>query len=229
MYYIYIDEAGRGPIAWPVYVGIVIVKEKMYTQQTMNKKFLKWKWFPWVKEKCYTCYDDSKVLSEKRREELYEKLLNDKSIHFSSWSSKSTEVDKKWIVRSIRNAIAKSIWKYFFDERFSAKKFIQFLDTQRKNMLIIVDGKTDFHISYLRWVDVVGVVDGDAKIPMISAASIVAKVERDREMRKLHLTFPQYGFDQHKWYGSSKHYAAIKLFGISPYHRKTFMKSINEL
>jgi ribonuclease HII len=68
------------------------------------------------------------------------------------------------------------------------------------------------------------IIKGDDLIPVISCASIVAKVKRDRYMIRLHKTFPQYGFDEHKGYGTLTHRKAIKKYGISSFHRKSFLK-----
>lgn len=222
MYYIYIDEAWRWPIAGPVYVGLVIIQVK--------KNFMRW-WndidaLPWIDDICYNWYDDSKIISELIREELYEKICNDKKITFSSWSSKSTEVDNKWIVRWIRTAIARALRKYFWEWAYSERKFLQWIKNHASECMIVVDGKTDFHMRKLRWVSVEPIVDGDAKVPMISAASIVAKVERDRYMRKLHQKIPQYEFDAHKGYGTKKHYALIAKYGLSKEHRKSWIKEV---
>lgn len=219
MHYIYVDEAGRGPIAWPVYVGIIVVSVK--------KNMMRWgsdiASLPGMGDGCYECYDDSKIIAESKREELYEKLCTDKKISYSSGSSTSKEIDKNGIVRGIRTAIARALRKYFGEGRFSMKKFEAWVKINGKNLVIIVDGKTDFHMRKLWQVTVEPIVDGDAKVPMIGAASIIAKVERDREMRKYHKKFPQYGFDTHKGYGTSGHYEALKKYGISGLHRKTFL------
>lgn len=95
-----------------------------------------------------------------------------------------------------------------------------------KELIIVVDGKTDFHMRKLRGVTVEPIVDGDAKVPMIGAASIVAKVERDREMRKHHKKFPKYGFEKHKGYGTQAHYKAIKKHGMTALHRKSFLSGL---
>ena len=88
-----------------------------------------------------------------------------------------------------------------------------------KNCLILVDGNRkiknfDFPQKTI--------IKGDEKIPAISAASIIAKVSRDRFMRKLHEKFPRYNFAQHKGYGTKEHYRALKKFGPSPVHRRSF-------
>lgn len=223
MYYIYVDEAWRWPIAWPVYVGIVVEKAK--------KNIMRW-WddldaLPWMEKNSYSIYDDSKVIAEDKREALYDGILLDKNISFDSWSAKSTEVDNKGIVRSIRTAIARAMRSFFHTEKFSQKKFLDRMKSVHSNIIIVVDGKTDFHMSKLWWISVIPIVDGDAKIPMISAASIVAKVERDREMRKHHKKYPDYWFDTHKWYGTNKHYQMIEEYGLCPIHRVSFLKSLD--
>ena len=135
MYYIYVDEAWRWPIAWPVYVGVVIIKVK--------ENAMRW-WddiesLPWMSEECYQCYDDSKILSELKREELYEKIVHDEHISYSSWSSKSTEVDKHGIVWWIRTAIARALRKYFdHGERYSHKKFLEWVKKHAHEFILKV-------------------------------------------------------------------------------------------
>ena len=90
----------------------------------------------------------------------------------------------------------------------------------------MIDGKTDFGIRKLWGVCVETIVDGDAIVPMISAASIVAKVERDREMIGHAKKFPEYGFAKHKGYGTKAHYDAINQHGMSSLHRTSFLKRI---
>ncbi len=222
MHYIYVDEAGRWPIAWPVYVGITIVHVK--------KNVMRWVGdiasLPGIWDECFGWYDDSKIVAEEKREELYERLIKDKRIVYSSGSASSKEIDKYGIVRGIRTSIARALWKHFSEGRFSLKVFDLWMKKHAKELTIVVDGKTDFHMRKLWGVTVEPIVDGDAKVPMISAASIVAKVERDREMRKYHKKFPNYGFDQHKGYGTKGHYKAIKKWGMNTLHRKSSLSNI---
>lgn len=222
MHYIYIDEAWRGPLAWPVYVGIVLVA-------IAKNKIREWKdidALPGMDNKAYSIYDDSKIIAETKREELYERLIRDKHIKRSSWSVSAKEIDKHGIVWGIRTSIARALWRYFGEWTFSLKKFQAWIDHHADKFVFVVDGKTDFHMRKLWWVTVMPIVDGDAKVPMIGAASIVAKVERDREMRKHHKKFVHYGFEKHKWYGTKSHYEAIRFHGMSKLHRKTFLKNI---
>ncbi len=219
MHYIYIDEAGRWPIAGPVYVGIVVVSTKSNALRRSDDLIS----LPWFSDACFVGYDDSKVIAEAKREELYEKICSDKNISFAFGFSKSTEVDSRGIVRSIRTAIAKALWSHFVWEPFSIRKFQARIKECASELVLVVDGKTDFWMRKLWGATVQPVVDGDAKIPMIGAASIVAKVERDRKMRQLHKKFPQYEFDTHKWYGTEKHYALIRQHGLCKEHRKSWI------
>lgn len=254
MYYIYVDEAGRWPIAWPVYVGVVIEHIKTNVQITNHKAKSTKKATQQIKNYNwknatdhlslfgkYKWYDDSKVFNEAQREVLYEKICADKTIFFASWSSNSTEVDNKWIVWGIRNSIAKAIYKWLItndklliknkrseikDTKYTSKKFISWIQEHVSEIALVIDGKTDFGIRKLWGVEVETIVDGDAIVPMISAASIVAKVERDTEMIKHHKKYPQYGFERHKGYGTKAHYAAIEKHGMSKLHRKSFLKKL---
>lgn len=224
MYYIYVDEAGRGPIAWPVYVGIIVVPVK----KNIMRRGGEIDSLPGMGDLCYVSYDDSKIIMEAKREELYEQLILDKNIFYSSGSSTAKEIDAYGIVWGIRTAIARALWRYFAEGKFSQKSFTLWMKEHAKDFIIVVDGKTDFHMRKLWWVTVEPIVDGDAKVPMIGAASIVAKVERDREMRRYHKKMPQYGFDTHKWYGTKKHYAALEKYWVSQIHRKSFLGSSEE-
>lgn len=239
MYYVYVDEAGRWPLAWPIYIGIIVEEVKNKKPKTQSTNGL----FPALEPfnhkslyKKYRWYDDSKVLSETIRENLYEKIIHDKNLVYASWSSNSTEIDKHGIVRWTRTSIARAIHKLFIkdqglkikEQRYSEKEFLIRIKKHACEIVLVIDGKTDFWIKKLRWVSVETIVDGDAIVPMISAASIVAKVERDREMKKIDKKYPHYGFARHKWYGTKAHYEAIEKHGISKFHRKSFLTKVLE-
>lgn len=196
--HIYIDEAGRWPLAWPVYVGLIFCQEEQYTQ------------------KLFAIYKDSKKLSEKQRNILFDQLQSS-TIIWSYGSSTAAYIDAYGIVSAIRNAIIKWI-----------KKLLP--DAKNQNITLHIDGNTDFGLrkkfpkrsihTYIKW---------DDKISAISAASIIAKVSRDTEMVRMDKKYPPYWFTSHKWYGTQSHRDAIKQYWLSKIHRKTFCKNIDIL
>jgi len=190
-----LDEAGRGPLAGPVVAGAVLFnKPKIKTQ--MSKIFLK--------------INDSKKLSEKQREEFYEILTNHKDIKWGVGIVSEKVIDKINILEATKLAMQKSV-----------RKLGGVSDTPPDCLLI--DG--NFKINCLpagRQVRQESIVKGDQKVFSISAASIIAKVTRDRLMQKYHKKYPQYGFDKHKGYGTALHIANLEKFGSCKIHRKTF-------
>ena len=178
-----IDEAGRGPLAGPVVVAGVIMPEDSMIEGV----------------------NDSKKVSEKKREKLYDLILEE----------------------AISYSVA-IIWQDVIDD-------INILNATKKGVTEVVDGlkiKPDLIIvDALEHIDTRGIpyesiIKGDAKCYDIASASIIAKVTRDRIMRKYDEMYPQYGFINHKGYGTAKHIAAIKEYGLCPIHRKSFTKNI---
>lgn len=174
-----IDEAGRGPLAGPVVVAGVIMPQNSKIEGV----------------------NDSKKVSEKKRELLYDKII-DEAISYSVAIIDQNIIDEINILQATKKGVT---------------EVVKGLDT-RPN-LIIIDALT--HID-TDGVPYDSIIKGDAKCYSISAASIIAKVTRDRIMREWDKIYPQYGFAQHKGYGTAKHIAAIKEYGICPLHRKTF-------
>ena len=143
--------------------------------------------------------NDSKKLSEKQREEIYKILTNHENIKWGVGIVSETIIDKINILEATKLAMKKSFEKLNPD-------------------FLLLDG--NFAIdSIMRQKSI---VSGDQKVYSISAASIIAKVTRDRLMQKYHKKYPQYGFDKHKGYGTKAHFASIKKFGPCKIHRKTF-------
>ena len=174
-----IDEAGRGPLAGPVVVGCVIMPQDSFIEYV----------------------NDSKKVSETKREMLYEKITNE-AIAWSTGIVMQDEIDEINILNATKKALTMAID-----------------NLKVKPEVILVDAleKIDTHqIPYI------SVIKGDAKIYSISAASIVAKVTRDRIMREWDSVYPQYGFAKHKGYGTAQHIAAIKEYGLCPIHRRSF-------
>ena len=177
-----IDEAGRGPLAGPVVVASVIMPENSMIEGI----------------------NDSKKVSEKKREKLYDLILEE-AISYGVGIIGQDEIDDINILNATKKGLTVSL-----------KELTQ------KPDLIIVYALTN--------IDTLGtpyesIIKGDAKCYSISAASIIAKVTRDRIMREWDKIYPQYGFAQHKGYGTSAHISSIKEYGPCPLHRKTFIKN----
>mgnify|MGYP000206930997 CR=1 FL=1 len=176
-----IDEAGRGPLAGPVVIGCVIMPEDSMIEGI----------------------NDSKKVSEKKREKLYDEIIE----NAISWSV--AIIDKQDIDElNILNATKKGV-----------TEAIQGLKT--KPELILVDALNEIDTCNIKYDSI---IKGDAKCYSISAASILAKVTRDRIMRQWDEVYPQYGFAKHKGYGTKAHIEALKEYGPCPIHRKTFIK-----
>ena len=176
-----IDEAGRGPLAGPVVVAGVIMPQDSMIEGV----------------------NDSKKVSEKKREKLYD-LIIEEAISYSVAIIGQDVIDDI----NILNATKKGV-----------EEVVKGLDV--KPDLIIVDALT--HIN-TQGIPYDSIIKGDAKCYNIAAASILAKVTRDRIMRQWDEIYPEYGFLSNKGYGTAKHIAAIKEYGLCPIHRVTFTK-----
>lgn len=175
-----IDEAGRGPLAGPVVVGVAIMKPDSFIEGI----------------------NDSKKISETKREKLYEQITEE-ALAWSVGIVTEKEIDEINILNATKKALT------------------QALENLRiKPDRILVDALE--HID-TKGVPYTSIIKGDAKVYSISAASIIAKVTRDRIMRQWDEVYPQYGFAQHKGYGTSAHIAAIKEYGLCPLHRRSFI------
>ena len=177
-----IDEAGRGPLAGPVVVaGVIMPKDSMI--EGVN---------------------DSKKVSEKKREKLYDVIL-DEAISYSVAIIGQDVIDEINILNATKQGVT---------------TVVEELDV--KPDLILVDALT--HIN-TKGIPYDSIIKGDAKCYNIAAASIIAKVTRDRIMRQWDEIYPQYGFINHKGYGTAKHIEALKEYGPCPIHRRTFIKN----
>lgn len=177
-----IDEAGRGPLAGPVVVGIVILP----------------------KDSMIEGVNDSKKVSEKKREKVYEEIIKE-AIDWGVGICDQNEIDDINILQATKLALTRAI---------------ESLKT--KPDLILVDALTNIDTKGIPYRSI---IKGDAKEYSIAAASIIAKVTRDRMMYEYDKIYPQYGFAGHKGYGTAKHIAAIKENGPCIIHRKTFIKN----
>jgi len=213
---IYIDEAWRWPLAGPLYVGLILPLKRFCTKE----------------------FKDSKVLSEKKREELYDKILKLKDngkILFASWNVTNTVIDQKGLTKSINFSVRKAITAMAWDMKSHCSKrtkkalgrlcFLYSLTSaewQNEEIKLVIDGKHDFGLSKDLDIETQTIVHGDALNAYISMASIVAKVERDRVMQKFDIKYPEYGFAQHKGYGTEFHRRMMKKFGLCKVHRASF-------
>ena len=178
-----IDEAGRGPLAGPVVVAAVIMpKDSMIEGVT-----------------------DSKKVSEKKREKLYE-LIIEEAISYSVGIVDQNEIDRINILNATKAGLTEAV-----------------RTLKVKPELILVDALTNIDTCGVPYQSI---IKGDAKSYSIAAASIIAKVTRDRIMREWDKVYPQYGFEKHKGYGTAAHISAIKENGLCPLHRLSFVKNI---
>ena len=177
-----IDEAGRGPLAGPVVVASVIMP----------------------KDSMIEGVNDSKKISEKKRESIYEQIIEE-AISYGVGIVGQEEIDELNILNATKKALTMSL---------------QELKVRPDMILVDALEKIDtLQIPYQ------SIIKGDAKSYSIAAASIIAKVTRDRIMRQWDEVYPQYGFLGHKGYGTKAHIEAIKEYGICPLHRRSFVKN----
>ena len=175
-----VDEAGRGPLAGPVCAAAVILPEGCD--------------IPGL--------DDSKKLTEKRREAMYDVIV-EKAFAYGIAFATVEEIEELNILNAALLAMNRAIAR---------------LDPAPD--LALIDGNTTRSIA----VPARAIVGGDGKCACIAAASVLAKVTRDRVMRELAQQYPQYGFEAHKGYGTKEHYAAVDAYGLCPEHRPSFFK-----
>lgn len=177
-----VDEAGRGPLAGDVYAAAVVLRDGLLIDYL----------------------NDSKKISEKRREELFDVITSQADAYCVAAASVE-EIDSMNILNAAMLAMKRAV------EGLGIKPDLALIDGNRLPDL-------DCQCRY--------VIKGDATSASISAASILAKVSRDRYMKELAEQYPQYAFEQHKGYGTKLHYEKLKEFGISEVHRRTFLKKL---
>lgn len=173
-----VDEAGRGPLAGPVAIGAVILPKEIY--------------IPFL--------NDSKKLSEKRREIIYD-IIKEQAVAYSVVLVDRETIDKENIYVATKNGMYDAILK---------------LTPKADKVLIDAMPLDKLPIPCL------SIVKGDAKSASIAAASVLAKVTRDRFMKEMDEIYPEYGFKNHKGYGTKAHIEAIKKYGPCPLHRESF-------
>ena len=175
-----VDEAGRGPLAGPVYAAAVILPPNLEIPGLT----------------------DSKKLSDKKRRELYD-IITERAVAYGIAFASEQEIDEVNILQATFLAMERAM------EKLSVRPQLALIDGNRAK---------DFGLP------VRTIVSGDALSASIAAASILAKVTRDRLMEELDGEYPQYGFAVHKGYGTKRHYEALRAYGPCPIHRRTFLK-----
>ena len=178
-----IDEAGRGPLAGPVVVAAVIMPKDSFIEGV----------------------NDSKRVSEKKREQLYDEIIEN-CIAYGVGIIDQIKIDEINILEATRLGV---------------KEAVQ--ELKQKPDIILVDALTKIDTGGVPYKSI---IKGDAKEYSIACASIIAKVTRDRIMRKWDEVFPAYGFAKHKGYGTAEHRKILKEIGPCMLHRKTFIKHL---
>ena len=238
---LFIDEAGRWPLAWPMHIGIILPLKRFSKNE----------------------FKDSKKLSEKQRENLFshiEKLQQDWKILFSIGSVSNTEIDKLGMTKALNLAIKRGIRriillftvsglkrsgpvfsgisrdgggqrpKDFYCSKgtpISKKEIEKWQKENWENIELVIDWNNKFWLDKDLKIKVKTVVKWDDKIKEISMASILAKVSRDRIMEnEMDKKYPKYNFKKHKWYGTKEHRDAILKYGPCKIHRKLFLRKI---
>lgn len=177
-----VDEAGRGPLAGDVYAAAVVLND----------------------EALIDYLNDSKKISESRREKLYDEIIQKADAYCIAFSSVE-EIDRLNILQASMLAMKRAV------EGLGLRPDLALIDGNRLPEL-------ECPVKCL--------VKGDAKSASIAAASVLAKVSRDRYMKKLAEKYPEYGFEKHKGYGTKLHCDMLKKYGASDIHRKAFLKKI---
>lgn len=177
-----VDEAGRGPLCGPVVAAAVILPPNVYIQGI----------------------NDSKKLSEKKREKIYEEIINNKEILYGIGMSDVDVIESENILNATKLAMVQAI-----------------NNIRIKPDFVLIDGNQNINID----IPSQTLVSGDSKSASIAAASIIAKVTRDRMMEEYDKEYPEYNFGKHKGYGTKVHIEAIQKYGLCSIHRPSFCKN----
>lgn len=177
-----VDEAGRGPLAGPVFAAAVILPEN-YTHEILN---------------------DSKKLSEKKRDAVYEDIIRD-AVSYSVGIATEKEIDDINILNATFLAMKRAV------DGLSLKPDLAYIDGNQYPRTGVKE---------------ITIIKGDSKCMSVAAASIIAKVSRDRFMLEIAEKYPEYQFAKHKGYGTKLHYEMIEKYGVSPVHRRSFLKKL---
>ena len=176
-----VDEAGRGPLAGPVYAAAVILPDNIEIKGL----------------------DDSKKLSEKKREQLYG-VITEKALDYCIAFASVEEIEEYNILNATMLAMKRAV------------------EGLKNCDMAIIDGNRMPNLNVFAQT----LIKGDQKSYSVAAASILAKVSRDRLLVQMDAEFPQYNFKKHKGYGTKEHIENIKKYGVCKYHRPSFLKNI---
>lgn len=179
-----LDEVGLGPLAGPIVVCACIISSHNLSDYLLKS------------------INDSKKISFKKREELFEVITNDPNFILSTSVIEPKIIDQEGL---------SGAWTRGINESISNLRI--------KPNICIIDGNKKINIDGIL---IESIIKGDQKSYSIASASIIAKVTRDRIMKKLHDELPQYGFDKHVGYGTKFHMEALKKFGATKHHRKSY-------
>ena len=177
-----VDEAGRGPLAGPVYAAACILPTGLVIEGL----------------------NDSKKLSEKKRDIVYDDIIRD-AVAWSVGVATEKEIDEINILNATFLAMKRAV------DGLDIKPDLAFIDGNRYPNTGVKE---------------ITIVKGDSKCMSVAAASIIAKVSRDRFMLQMDEKYPEYQFSKHKGYGTKLHYEMIEKYGVSEIHRRTFLKNI---
>ena len=187
------DEAGRGPLAGPVSVGVVLVNKKEFLKLKRDLKHLK--------------VGDSKKLLPQQRGAVFEKVKTLPYLRSACSLVSNKIIDKFGIEEATRRAFDNCLLKL-----------------EDKPNIILYDGNRP--IDKKLALKQIPIIKGDDKVFIISLASIIAKVTRDKYMAKMAKKYPSYGFEIHKGYGTRKHIEAIEKYNLCPLHRRSYCKGL---
>ena len=186
-----IDEVGRGPLAGPVCAACVVLPRGLELP----------------------ALNDSKKMTEKRREETYTLLTACPEVYYGIGFASQQEIDEITILQATFLAMHRAYGE-----------LLQKLPEEKRPRLALVDGNRDPGLPLPTQL----VVKGDGISAYIAAASVLAKMTRDRLMTEYAREYPGYGWEKNKGYGSKEHYAGIAKYGITPLHRRSFLKNLTE-
>ncbi len=190
-----VDEAGRAPLAGPVAVGVVMIRQGLPIRR----------YFKGV--------NDSKKVTPQLRESLYEQLnvfQDNGVVRYTVEFSSAAMIDKVGITKAVHRSIYRGV-----------RKLVSLIEDETPTIEILLDGLLHAPPQFQQQT----IIKGDELVPVISLASIAAKVERDRLMLLAAEKYPLYGFEHHKGYPTRAHYAAIEKYGLCDIHRKSWSTS----
>ena len=199
-----LDEAGRGPLSGPVVAAAIAINPKFKNSLKKIK--------------------DSKKLSPKRREEIFEIIKDHPQIGWGIGRVSEKVIDRINILEATKLAMKRAVLnleKKFSKENKKGKRLVQKSYDRRilaQADFLLIDGNFSLYLD----IPQKSIIKGDEKVFSCALASVVAKVIRDRAMGRYHKKYPNYGFDKHKGYGTELHRRNIKKYGICKIHRKTF-------